>query len=252
MKKVFLIILSSLIFIPTCWASTLLDSNSTGTSNDPVDPIDYHAIGQSFTTPNDGNSYKITSVTFSLESPGGGTSGDSYAKLYVHSGTYGSSSVPGTLLATSDPINTSIFSTGYTTITYTFSGTNQYVMTPNTHYVITFEAPSTSSSASCGNGISTYCQIKNSGSDVHSGNLSRFANGGSWSAVATKDNIFEIYGEINTGGGSVIIDSNLTSTCQITDSIVLCYRPLNIFIDFFLEFLTVIITVLLLIYLFFI
>jgi hypothetical protein len=91
--------------------------------------------GQSFTA---SVSSKITSVKFNIGSHLSPT-GNVVAKLYSHSGTYGTSSVPGSLLATSDNVLASSISSTPSLVTFVFSGANQYQMISGTHYVITLE-----------------------------------------------------------------------------------------------------------------
>ena len=114
--------------------STLIDSY-TGSFNDS-EPCNsnggYSPIGQSFT----GNGI-LSTVAFYGSIDGSPSGGNYYAKLYSHSGTYGSTGVPDTLLATSDArdILTAPPSSN-DWWTFTFSSSNQYTMTNGTHYFI--------------------------------------------------------------------------------------------------------------------
>ena len=107
------------------------------------------------------------------------------AKLYAHSGTYGTNSVPtGAALATSDNVLCSSLVVGSYN-TFTFSGGNQVALTNGTHYVITIEVAT-------GAGASITWDSDNT-SPNHSGNASTF-NGASWSAVGSSDQLFSVGG----------------------------------------------------------
>lgn len=63
--------------------------------------------------------------------------GNIYAKLYNHSGEYGVSGIPtGSAIATSDALTVSDITTGYTLITFTFSGANKIFINSGDKYVI--------------------------------------------------------------------------------------------------------------------
>ena len=97
---------------------------------------DFSALGETFKTPNDGNSYILTSCKFLLDKTG---SPDAImnAQVYDHSGTFGSTGVPtGAALAVSDNINASSFPGSFALVTITFSGVNQIILQPNTPYCI--------------------------------------------------------------------------------------------------------------------
>lgn len=123
-------------------SDVLLDSYSES-NRDGFDILDSQGSGgtsQSFTTPNDGKHYKITSAKFYLTRYGN-PPGNYVMKLYTHQGVYGSSSKPDVLLATSDSLAASGISV-YPTWGLkeaVFSGANQVVLDPNTHYVISLE-----------------------------------------------------------------------------------------------------------------
>jgi len=81
----------------------------------------------------------LTSCKFYLEKSGSPT-GNAVAKLYAHSGVYGTSSVPtGSPLATSDNFDVSTLTTSYQLIIFNFSGSNQYEMSGSTYYCISIE-----------------------------------------------------------------------------------------------------------------
>ncbi len=98
--------------------------------------------GQSFNPnadPGGSSNYKITSCKFYLKKRGSPT-GNAVAKLYAHSGTYGTSSVStGAALATSDNFDVSTLTTSFALVELSFTGSNQYVMSGGTKYVIDLE-----------------------------------------------------------------------------------------------------------------
>lgn len=92
-------------------------------------------VGQSFT----GNGGIINSATVMLSKTGSPT-GNAVAKIYAHSGTFGTSSVPtGAALATSDTIDVSTLTTTILPRTFSFSGANQITVTNTTKYCLSIE-----------------------------------------------------------------------------------------------------------------
>lgn len=179
--------------------ATLLDSYNESNRNN-ADNLQLNADhinrwdmgGQSFTTPNDGIAYSLDSCKFYMNKYGSPT-GTIRAKLYSHSGTYGTSSVGNTLLATSDNYDISTLS-AYPTFalaTFTFSGAERYSMSPNTYYVIVVSAEST------GDG-SNFAQVGyDNSSTTHSGNYCNKATGFAWDVQSSGsfDAPFYVYGE---------------------------------------------------------
>lgn len=91
------------------------------------------AYGQSFTNAND---ITLDSCAFYLRKYGSPT-GSCYAKIYAHSGTFGSSSIPsGSALATSEAFDVSTLTTSFQWITFSFSGANRISLSSSTYYVI--------------------------------------------------------------------------------------------------------------------
>ncbi len=126
----------------------------------------FSEVGQSFQGTNDA----LSIARFRIKQSG--TSGTLIAKLYAHSGTYGTSSVPdtGTLLATSNSVNISTVGSSYNWVDFTFS--SPYTVVSGTNYVIVLET-SVSGGAS-----SAECLTDPA---AHSGNLSFFS--GFWSSI---------------------------------------------------------------------
>jgi len=138
--------------------------------------------GQSFT----GVRGRLESMRFSLKKTNSPT-GDAYAKVYAHSGVYGTSSVPtGAALATSDAFDVSTL-TGTPTYRYFyFTGANQITLTKGVYYVLTIEYS--------GGDASNYCGITNGSGSGHSGNDSGY-NGSVWTPGSV-DLAFYIIGDL--------------------------------------------------------
>ena len=92
----------------------------------------YPGEGQSFTA----IAGKLGSCKFYCKKNGSPT-GNIWAELYAHAGTYGTSSVPtGSALATSNTIDISTLSTSYTLVKFSFTGANLYKLVNGTKYCI--------------------------------------------------------------------------------------------------------------------
>lgn len=145
----------------------------------------YTRLGQSFT----GSNGIINSAKFYILRSGN-PSGNLYAKIYTHYGTFGTSSVPGTLIATSDAISTSSVGTSISLVTFTFSGAEKIALTEGTKYVLTIELIGTSDSSNKISVADDYPTLS------HSGNASRYYSfGGTWTAYSSDDLIFYVYKE---------------------------------------------------------
>jgi len=183
------------------------ESNYDGASGIYASPYQT-ATGQSFT----GNGSILVNTKFYLRKYGYPT-GNVYAKIYAHSGTYGTSSIPtGGALATSDPVDvTTISGISFGLVSFSFSGTNKIALTNGTYYISVVEY----SSGSDGNGI--FVGYDNS-SPTHGGNRSEYYNG-SWSGFgspdAATDLCFYVYGEkIDTSERSLYTKGKSTSDSE--------------------------------------
>jgi len=146
--------------------------------------------GQSFTASEDGT---LDSAMFHLSRSFGTVTGNAYALLYAHSGTYGTSSLPtGDPLATSDPVDVGALSLPdyftYRDTPVTFHFDNTYTLTAGTHYVIaikyeggTFNGPWLT--------VAVYTV-----SSAHAGNFSfnDLINGVGWT-TSPNDAVFAVY-----------------------------------------------------------
>jgi hypothetical protein len=158
-------------------------------------------LGQSFTTPNDGNSYLLSSAKFDLtktSSPTGGI----YAAVYAHTGTFGTTGKPtGAPLAVSDPIDVSTLPTSFgTNTTFTFSESARISLSPNTHYVVVVYY--------LGGGVSNHVNVGvDSTSPTAAGTLVFSGDGTTWVTDNPYDVCFYVYGILASG---LILSDNAT------------------------------------------
>lgn len=146
------------------------------------------AISESFV----GNGAKLANVTFVL-SKGGATglpTGNAVAKIYAHSGVYGTSSVPtGTALATSTTLDVSTLTGSPVETTLYFATQNQNItLTNSINYVVTLEYSAGNSTNYVNVGVDTT-------TPAWGGNFATY-NGSSWTAASGTDAIFKV----RTGG----------------------------------------------------
>ena len=140
-------------------------------------------VGQSIT----GDGSTLDSIKYYLNKVGLPT-GYAYAKIYAHSGTFGTSSVPtGEPLAISDGYEVSNLTGELQLITFNFSGINKITLTDSTKYVSTVEY----SNGDVDNNITAGCDAS---SPTHAGNAS-YCSGGSWIASSNVDLCFYVYGD---------------------------------------------------------
>ena len=159
------------------------DENTTATDKDcPVGNASITEQAQSFLV--GANDMVLTRVRFDLKATGSPT-GNMVAKLYAHSGTYGTSSVPtGAALATSEVIPASRLRTAaYDEIEFVFNGDQQIVLSAATNYVIALVY-------SAGDG-SNYINVAATEATSHGGNRSDYIAG--WTADATDDLLFQLF-----------------------------------------------------------
>jgi hypothetical protein len=139
-------------------------------------------VGQSIT----GDGGIPTSVQVHLKKTGSPT-GKIRAKIYAHSGVFGTSSVPtGTALATSEPIEASGLTTSYVATTFRFEETNKLPASrletvSATKYVMTIEYDD-------GTSVNYISVGADSSTPSHGGNVSRYTT--AWAAVSGSDLAF--------------------------------------------------------------
>lgn len=143
-------------------------------------------IGMSVT----GNGKKLHKIQFYIKKTGT-PEGYMVAKLYTHSGSFGTTSVPGTLLATSEKIAANRLTTSLALVDFFFEdkGINdnqKYDLVNTTKYVITLEYAEGDASNNISVGI-------DGSSPAHGGNQSLLTS--AWAADATNDLIFVLITE---------------------------------------------------------
>lgn len=139
----------------------------------------YTLLGQSFT----GDGGTLYSAKFRLNKVGSPT-GNVYAKIYAHSGTFGTSSVPtGSALAVSDAIDASTLPSSEDYIEFIFSGANKITLTNTTKYVLVINYT--------GGDSSNYVRLTESLTTGHAGNFCYYA--GMWFYDSGQDLVFYVY-----------------------------------------------------------
>ena len=165
------------------------------------------SYGQSFTNP---DTITLDSCKFYINKVGLPT-GNVTVKVYAHSGTYGTSSIPtGSALATSDVVDISTLTTSKQLITFHFSGANKIALSASTYYVVTITYS--------GGDVSNLLQVSvDSTSPTHSGNKSYSTDESGWTAQSTQDLILYVYG---------VDEANGTNWSNITDAYMSTGRTL--------------------------
>lgn len=184
------------------------ESNSAG--DVPIDNAGFNptGIGQSFTA---SQNALLSKSTFFVSNPFPSNASTLVAKLYTIAGVYGSTSVPSTLLATSDTINVSTFNNSVDKLVdFPFSGNNQVALVAGTQYFITIEITTP--------GKGFYIAEGTGGA---SGNIATFKSG-VWTPQGLGDLCFYVYG---VGAGA--------PTWQTPDSIALPSAITSPFPNFF-------------------
>jgi hypothetical protein len=192
--SILILIIFSFVFAAESIVDSYDEGHWPGYGSETVNGAWHTFYGQSFT----GNGSNITKAIFYLKKAGV-PGGNAYAKLYAHSGTYGTSSVAtGSALATSEAFDVSTLSGSvYQLKTFTFSST--YLLENGTHYVIGLEYTG-------GDGANQPSIAVDKTTKAHSGNPCYYY-GGSFTAKTDGDMIFYVYGEpaVAGGAGQVII-----------------------------------------------
>lgn len=165
--------------------STVMDSYSETNQSSFLGQNASIFTGQSFT----GNGESIVEAKFYMYKASGAT-GNCTAKIYAHSGTFGSTGVPtGTALATSDNVDISTLSTSPTFALQSFIFSTPYLTVNGTKYFVVLD--------SSGLTANTITNALDGTSPSHAGNNARFS--GSWTA-RSEDMCFYVYGEVAASG----------------------------------------------------
>lgn len=157
------------------WLSRRGTTESSGTDTGTTYAVGNGTItGQAQSYAQGAKSAFITRVFFKLRKNGSPT-GNAVAKVYAHSGTFGSSSVPtGGALATSSNVDVSKLTSSYVVTEFTFP--TPFEAVASTNYVVSIEFT--------GN-ASNYIEVEGAASGTHAGNKSE--NTGTWAAQAAAD-----------------------------------------------------------------
>lgn len=159
----------------------VIDSYSESNYSSDYILRDYYR-GQSFE--NSSGLLSLTKAQFYVKKVGSPT-GNMYAYLYEHSGTFGTSSVPtGSPLAVSSAVDISTLTTSYALQDFVFQ---DYDIDDGYFEIVLgyFDG-----------GASDYLHVGyDSSSSSHAGNLCNSSNATSWTAVASADLCFYVYGE---------------------------------------------------------
>lgn len=191
MKKALPIILSLALIaafvaaVPEkAFASTIVDSFTNPDPNNYATFFYITADGQSFT----GDGSVLDSAQFYLEKVGS-PPGTAVARIYAHSGTFGTSGVPtGSPLATSDSFAPSSLTTSFQWTTFTFSGANKITLVSGTHYFLMLEYGSAVSTAN-----SIRISDRSGPSATHNGNET-YLHMGTPNVLPGNDAGFYVYG----------------------------------------------------------
>lgn len=207
-------------------STATLDDNYSETNQDSSTTLNSGgvvAVGQSFT----GNGGQVSRAKFYLKKTGSPT-GNATAKIYTHSGTFGTSSIPtGTALATSDNFDVSTLTTSFALTGLKFTGSNTITLTNTTKYVVSIEYS--------GGDASNNIQVGYDGSSpTHGGNYSS-ETGTTWTAQSGRDTCFYVYTggiviinatdlanpstSFSTGNGSTAINNAVTIAATVLDTL---------------------------------
>ncbi len=165
------------------WLSRRATSESSGADTGTSFKIgDGTILGQSQSFANGVVPAYLTRVFCNLNKVGTPT-GNLVAKIYAHSGTFGTSSIPtGTALATSKNIDVAQLTTVYQTVEIGFD--TQFLMLASTNYTISFEFTGTSAN---------YAQVQGlAATGTAAGNRAQLVTT-TWTATATDDLNFDVH-----------------------------------------------------------
>lgn len=190
--------------IPSAYASTLIASYSAPSLVDTgIGTDNYNWYGECFKTPNDGNSYDISSADFQLRKDLSPSATTEYV-LYASTGTCGTSATPtGSVLATSDSFSATTIAGTYGTLSANFS--TSYTMSPNTDYFIMAKYDGTYSATAVYVGVDT-TQLTDTGNRAYTVN-----NGSTYTGNNTGMVPFHVYGNVHSAGGSSSSSNDLTA-----------------------------------------
>ena len=190
-------------------AQTLIDSYDDANADAMLSIYSGGRLGvaQSFT--NTSSDMTLLSVTFYIYN-NGATTGNAYAKVWTHAGTYGTSSAAtASPLATSDAVDVTTITGGYVAVSFAFSGANQITLDADAYYIVSVEYQT--------GDITHRLQVHTDESTPsHGGNAAASYDIATptWTAMATQDAVFYVYGETY-----VAADTCCSHNASATDTI---------------------------------
>ena len=197
--------------------ATVIDKYEDSSGSYSIYQIDdiQTGIAQSFT----GTNNDLTWASFMLRKNNSPT-GNIYAKLYAHTGTYGTSSEPtGSALATSTAISLADITSGGGLVIFEFL--TPYTLTNGTKYTITIESTDCDSI--------NYVGVQSKFSGTHAGNLAKYSSG-SWTADNTYDMIFNVFESMTISGtgstGTSTFTMNASEQWGTITAIIEANRPI--------------------------
>jgi len=172
----------------------VMSSGTTGTSktlddsydfaNDGGDNTVYSTYPEAYQSLTSGGG-TLDSVVIDLKKVGSPT-GSAYAKIYAHTGTYGTSSEPtGSILATSDALNVAGLTTSYVETPIVFSGAERIELSSQ-YYCLVIEYTG-------GDGSNYLAVSYDASSPTHDGNQGYETSGSGYTPQSSYDMCFEIY-----------------------------------------------------------
>ena len=166
--------------------------------------------GQSFT----GTEGVLESCTFFLKKSVNEPTGNIFAEIYSHSGTYGTSSLPDTLLATSDYVDPTNLTTSFTLQNFIFSGANKIDLVAGTKYVIVVAVDEVNATSPIIVGLDTT-------SPTHSGNACRYSvDSSTWGAINTWDVPFYVYRDsVSSPSASISFSPSVSISPSLSPSL---------------------------------
>lgn len=179
------------------------DTNADTGSNFVVDDATITGAAQSFTV--GANAMLITKAVVNLKVGLGSPTGNVTASIYSHTGTYGSTGTPNTLVGTASvALEASNFDATYRPAVFNFS--TPVPVSASTNYFLVIEHPTADAS--------NYLHVEGlASSGTHSGN--RAHNTAGWTAVAADDLNFSIYTSPNLYGIPGVLFRGITHEIDV-------------------------------------
>jgi hypothetical protein len=178
MKKILILFFIAITLQAQSVIDSYSESNYNGSYN--IGAGSFFGVGQSIT----GNGNPLDSVKFYMRKVNSPT-GNCYIKLFEHTGTFGTSSIPGNELVTSTSKNVTSLPSSFAWVTFVFS--TPYTLLKDSNYVIAVLFPYTDET--------NYIRVgHDSSSPTHNGNASWENTESYWGVASGIDLCFYAYG----------------------------------------------------------